>query len=161
MSIVDTPLGIRNVVAAPAAEGLDSRARRVAIPRRADREQRIERLHDDDQIVRREIAIDELQQRVAHAIGVRAGLHVVFVEEDREQPRGVARRRLPFVGGGQHRHRRGPGGGNRADEAHRFERERRARLAQIEIGGGEVLDRSSARVGRDEIDRHEASGGRR
>ena len=84
----------RGVVPLAAFERRDRFSDCVAIVRQPDRRQRVERLEDDDHVVRPKLLVCERGQRRAHAMGVRR-IHVELVEQDR-QP---ARFRLPRVDG--------------------------------------------------------------
>ena len=109
-------VGVARLVLAPCGlERLDRLAHRVAIAGQPNREERIERLHDDDEIARRHIAIDESRAaRRARDRCWRRCADVVLVEKNREQPRLVlagrrAARRRPMrttIGAGGPRARR-------------------------------------------------------
>jgi hypothetical protein len=70
----------------------------VAIVSQPNRQQRIERAHDDEQIVGSDV-IDEIGERRPRAIH-RLGRDVIFVDEDGKQPRVGLPRVFLFVRGG-------------------------------------------------------------
>ena len=148
----------RRVIAFPAGEPVNDLARGAAIARQADAEQRIERLHHDEQVVGPEREVHEAANRIARPRGI-GGVHVVLVEEDCNEPPAVARGGLPFVRGRADDDWR-VGSRRRGGDAHcadRFDRERRALLPEVEVRRFQIGDRSSARVGRDHVDGDQAA----
>src|SRR2546430_2772149 len=109
-------------------EARDDGTRRIAVTRQLDPEQRVERLHHDDEIVGAEIALDELRDGVANARGGGSARDVILVEIDRKQPSVVF------------------------DEARALDGTHGAVVADLEVRELQVLDAAAARIGGDHVD---------
>jgi hypothetical protein len=144
-----------------AIERLNRLSYRVEVAGQANREDRIERLHDDDEIARGEIAIDESEERLAHTVGIGAAGDVVFVEEQREQPRACRLGRRTLIVDRPNRVRRSVLRPGVIHEPDRLQRLHGAVFAQLEVGGFQVVNGSAAGVGGEDIDVDEIAGRRR
>ena len=89
----------RRVIALAAAEVQDRLPVPVPVARETNREEGIERPHDDQEIARREVLVDEAQERRAHPRGIRRA-DVIVVEEHGQQTRVGSRGLGALVGVG-------------------------------------------------------------
>jgi len=149
--------GSRSVIALAPGEGVYRLVNLIAIPGEPDGQQRIERLHHGDQIARTQIPIDEPRQGVADAVGRRARSDVIVVEKDGDQAGVGAGGFRSFVEVCADWRLVAVGRAVDLDELDFVDRLRRAVLAQVEVGGLEVVDGATGGVGRNDIDGDDAN----
>src|SRR5262249_7429855 len=87
----------RRVIALSTLEAADDPAGSVLIPRQPDGQERVERLHHDDEVAWSEIAFNEPGQRLPDARRFNTPADVILVQEDREETGVVVRGRALFI----------------------------------------------------------------